>query len=415
MNDLGLKGMVLATSQEFSECPPAKPGCGRSFRRRRRGPRPEPAGVVTGKITAVALASIIVGCSGSSNNSAVPGQGGGISTNTGGNATAGASQTGGTVMVATAGTRSSAGGSAAGGTQASTEGADVGGTNASAGGAATGGATENAGGMNASAGGAPTGGATGNEGGTKAGTGGSTSTLVYQLPTANAGFDYQIGGAYTPPPGVQVVSRDRNSAPAAGLYNICYVNGFQVQPDEGDFWRTQHPDLLLRDSAGNVVVDIDWDEALLDTSTPAKRTALASVIGAWITKCASDGFNAVEVDNLDSYSRSIGLLTQANNVAMMALLSATAHANGLALAQKNSTELLGNVAEMGTDFAIAEECNRYDECADYQAVYGNLVFDVEYQSQDFQKGCTDHPELSIVLRDPNVSPAGLPGYVYQGC
>ena len=289
------------------------------------------------------------------------------------------------------------------GQDAGAGGTTTGGTKANTGGAATGGATANTGGTKAS-----TGGATAN-------TGGSTSTRGLQLPTANAGFDYQIGGAYTPPAGVQVVSRDRNSAPAAGIYNICHVNGFQAQSDEENFWLTQHPDLLLRDSSGTVVVDTGWNEMLLDTSTAAKRTALASVIKDWIAKCASDGFNAVEVHNLDSYGRSNGLLTQANNIALMALLSPAAHADGLAIAQKNSTELLGSAAEMGTDFAIAEECNRYGECTDYQAVYGNLVFVIEYRTQDFQKGCTDHPELSIVLRDLDVSPAGSAGYVYQGC
>jgi hypothetical protein len=56
-----------------------------------------------------------------------------------------------------------------------------------------------------------------------------------------------------------VVSRDRHDAPAAGLYNICYVNGFQIQPDEKSFWTTQHPDLILRDSSGDPVVDADWN------------------------------------------------------------------------------------------------------------------------------------------------------------
>jgi hypothetical protein len=109
------------------------------------------------------------------------------------------------------------------------------------------------------------------------------------------------------------------------------------------------------------------------------------------------------------------LLTQANNVAFMALLSAGAHANGLAVGQKNSVELLGNASEMGTDFAVAEECNRYNECDAYQTVYGNRVFVIEYRSQDFQTGCTNHPELSIVLRDLDVSTPTSSTYVYDGC
>jgi hypothetical protein len=249
-------------------------------------------------------------------------------------------------------------------------------------------------------------------GGAGSPTGGAASVV---LPAANAGFDYQIGGAYPPPAGVTVVSRDRADPPAPGLYNICYVNGFQTQPQEESFWLGQHPDLVLRDGNGDPVVDPDWGEDLLDTSTDVKRTALAAIVGGWISQCAADGFNAVEIDNLDSYSRSGGLLTQANNVAFMALLSATAHSNGLAVGQKNSVELLGSSSEMGTDFAVAEECNRYDECDAYRAVYGDLVFAIEYRLQDFQAGCANHPELSIVLRDLDVSTPSSSTYVYDGC
>lgn len=52
-----------------------------------------------------------------------------------------------------------------------------------------------------------------------------------RLPDAGEPFDYQLGGAYTPPTGVRTVVRDRTAAPAPGLYNICYVNAYQAQPD----------------------------------------------------------------------------------------------------------------------------------------------------------------------------------------
>jgi len=234
------------------------------------------------------------------------------------------------------------------------------------------------------------------------------------LPPANGAFDYQLGEAYPPPEGVVVVTRDRNASPADGLYNICYVNGFQTQPDERDFWTGEHPDLLLRDAGGDPVIDPDWDEMILDVTTPTKRSALADIVGGWIDGCAADGFDAVEIDNLDTYSRSGGLVTQNDAVAFMALLSARAHAAGLPIAQKNSTDVLGRREEMGTDFAVAEECNRYDECGDYTAVYGDQVYVIEYRRSDFDAGCRDFPDLSIVLRDLDLVAPG-PGYVYDGC
>jgi hypothetical protein len=37
------------------------------------------------------------------------------------------------------------------------------------------------------------------------------------LPPANGAFDYQLGGAYPPPPGTQIVTRDRTESPLGGV------------------------------------------------------------------------------------------------------------------------------------------------------------------------------------------------------
>ncbi|MEU7347199.1 endo alpha-1,4 polygalactosaminidase [Streptomyces bacillaris] len=236
------------------------------------------------------------------------------------------------------------------------------------------------------------------------------------LPQANAAFDYQIGGAYTPPAGVEALSRDRGAKPVRGLYNVCYVNAFQTQPDALDWWDKQHPDLVLRDSGGEPVNDEAWGEALLDTSTAAKRTRLAKIVGGWIDGCAKSGFQAVEPDNLDSYERSGGRLTRAHNAAFAKLLAARAHTAGLAIGQKNTTDLLEQREEIGFDFAVAEECGRYDECADYATAYGNRVFVVEYTTRDFAKACSAvGAKGSVVRRDLDVRPAGQEGYVFATC
>ncbi|MGW6716613.1 endo alpha-1,4 polygalactosaminidase [Streptomyces globisporus] len=235
-------------------------------------------------------------------------------------------------------------------------------------------------------------------------------------PTANAVFDYQIGGPYTPPAGVEAVSRDRGARPADGLYNICYVNAFQTQPDALDRWEEDDPDLLLRNADGGLIEDEDWGEALLDTSTGDKRTRLAKIVGEWIDGCAESGFQAVEPDNLDSYERSDGLLTRADNAAFAKLLADRAHAAGLAIGQKNTTDLLGQRREIGFDFAVAEECGRYDECADYAAAYEDKVFVVEYTADDFKEACSSvGATVSVVRRDLDVVPAGRPGYVFRAC
>lgn len=234
------------------------------------------------------------------------------------------------------------------------------------------------------------------------------------LPPVDAMLDYQLGGAYPLPTGVTIVSRDRTATPA-GVYDVCYVNGFQIQPDEEAFWTTEHPDLILRDASGDPVIDADWDEMLIDVGTPEKRAAVAAIVGGWIDGCADAGFDAIEIDNLDSFSRSGGRLDEDDAVAAMRLFADRAHARGLAIAQKNSAELVPRRAEMGTDFVVAEECNRYSECDVYTAAYGDHVLVIEYRRADFDAGCAAFPGLSIVLRDRDLVTPSQPGYVYDGC
>ncbi|MET9909397.1 endo alpha-1,4 polygalactosaminidase [Streptomyces sp. NPDC006476] len=241
----------------------------------------------------------------------------------------------------------------------------------------------------------------------------STHAVTVTLPPTHAAFDYQIGGAYTPPSGVKVVTRDHTASPAAGLYNICYVNAFQAQPGAESDW---DPDLLLRDSAGKVVYDEDWGEALLDVSTDAKRQRIAGTIGAQIDGCRSKGFQAVEPDNYDSYTRSKNRLTANNAQAFIKLLSARAHADGLAIAQKNTSELAGNRKANGLDFAVAEECGQYNECDSYTSAFGNNVIVIEYTDAGRSKACRGWGgTLSIVQRDVDVSPVGTSGYVRKTC
>lgn len=233
------------------------------------------------------------------------------------------------------------------------------------------------------------------------------------LPPVHAGFDYQISGAYSPPPGVRIVSRDHTATPAAGLYNICYVNAFQAQPDAGGSWPA---DLLLRDAHGQVVIDRNWNEALLDISTAVKRERVASRIDQWIDECAGKGFNAIEPDNYDSYTRSDGLLSAADAMAFITLLSAHAHSRGLAIGQKNTAELTGSRSQTRLDFAVAEECAEHDECGGYASAFDDHVVVIEYTDQGLRKACSAfRDKLSIVRRDKDVTTPGSSGYVRKTC
>ena len=220
--------------------------------------------------------------------------------------------------------------------------------------------------------------------------------------------DYQLGGASEPAANVGIVVRDRTDPPAAGLYNVCYVNGFQTQPNEKRFWRG-HRDLLLHDADGQPVVDEAWGETLLDLRTDAKRKALAAIMGRWVGGCARHGYAAVEFDNLDSFTRSDGLLTKRQAIRYAALLVGQAHRHGLAAGQKNLAGYDGT--RIGYDFAIAEECGRYDECQRYVDDFGDQVLMIEYRTQDFAKTCTDFGATHAVeLRDRDLTPSGVHGW-----
>lgn len=227
----------------------------------------------------------------------------------------------------------------------------------------------------------------------------ATASAITPLPVGTD-FDYQLGGDRAVPGNVGIVARDRTAAPIAGKYNICYLNGFQTQPDEQAFWN-KHPRLILR-RGGKPVIDQGWGEKLLDTRTAAKRRDLAAILGRWIAGCGRSGFQAVEFDNLDSFSRSHGLITRADNKAMAALLVAAAHRAGLAAGQKNWSEWNGRT--VGYDFAIAEECGRYHECGSYVHNYGDRVLVIEYRRIDFEATCAAWgARLAVVLRDRALS------------
>jgi hypothetical protein len=235
-------------------------------------------------------------------------------------------------------------------------------------------------------------------------------------PPEGAAFDYQLGGAYEPPAGVTVVARDSTESPVPGAYSICYVNGFQTQP--GDEWPA---DLLLTEHGGRPLEDPDWrDEVLLDISTESKRTRIAERHAATIARCADVGYAAVEFDNLDSFTRSGGALTLEDAVAFATPLVRLAHEHGLAAAQKNTAELgLRGRDEVGFDFAVTEECDRWEECTEFADVYAGRVLNIEYT--DDLRGSADEvcargaTPASTILRDRGLVPAGSPGYAYARC
>ncbi|KIY69372.1 glycoside hydrolase family 114 protein [Cylindrobasidium torrendii FP15055 ss-10] len=254
----------------------------------------------------------------------------------------------------------------------------------------------------------------------------SPTARAVTLPPVNGKADYQLGGAYTPANDVVVVTRDSTASPVSGKYNICYINAFQTQPGDKAYWEdSARSDLLLRKSNGDLFEDPDWKgEYFLDTSTDAKRQRLATIINGWIDGCNSKGFDAIEPDNLDTFTRSNDLLTADNNLALAKLFTDHAHTLGLAVAQKNTGgELEGDGKEVaGFDFAVAEECQEYQqygECDAYANAYGNNWIEIEYTDNGvkwWNQACTARgASISVIYRDREVVPSSSSDYHYQEC
>jgi hypothetical protein len=245
------------------------------------------------------------------------------------------------------------------------------------------------------------------------------------LPPPNADFDYQIGEPYDTDAGV--VTRDWfDGEPSDGSYSICYVNAFQTQDDDPDTdrpdERTNWPKDLVLSDLGD---DPEWGgEYLIDISTADSRSRAAAWLEPMISTCADKGFDAVEFDNLDSWTRFDDTLEgsvpfgRRDAVLFASILVGLAQDRGLPAGQKN-TPRLGRESSLGTigfDFAVVEECGRYDECDDYLEVFGDHIVAIEYTDEGFAAACESAGgRISIVLRDRDVTAPGSPTYVRDTC
>ena len=201
------------------------------------------------------------------------------------------------------------------------------------------------------------------------------------------------------------------------IRDSCYVNAFQTQPD-GDGSR---PDLTSNWPSEVVITELEdpeWGgEFLIDISTSELRSTAAAHVQQMIETCASKGYNAVEFDNLDSFTRyDDSGFTQADAVEYATLLVTNTHALGLAAAQKNTAELLGFKDAIGFDFAVVEQCGEFDECEQFSTAYNEAMVDIEYQDSSFTNACSAIGGTSaVVRRDVGVTAPGSSTYVIDQC
>ncbi len=107
---------------------------------------------------------------------------------------------------------------------------------------------------------------------------------------------------------------------------------------------------------------------------------LSAIMKARLDQAKASGCDAVEADNVDGYSNNTGFsISASDQVKYNKWLAEQAHQRGMSIALKNSVELAAEL-EPFFDFAINEECFKYNECDELQVFIkaGKAVLGAEY-------------------------------------
>jgi hypothetical protein len=132
--------------------------------------------------------------------------------------------------------------------------------------------------------------------------------------------------------------------------------------------------------------------------------------------CQSKGFDAVEPDNMESYTNSPGFpTTAADQLAYNEWVAATVHGLGLAVFQKND---LGQIPSLVGHFdgILDEECNYYSECsslAPYLSA-GKPAWNAEYTADGETTAKFCSADVSAGIEGALFS-INLDGSLFQAC
>ena len=197
-------------------------------------------------------------------------------------------------------------------------------------------------------------------------------------PTVGLTWQWQLTGTLDKSVAAQVYDVDAANTSAAdvaalkaaGRRVICYINvgaHEDFRPDAKNF----------PESVRGKGLDGWPGEKWLDVR---RWDVLEPLLSARFKVCRDKGFDAVEPDNVDGYSNNSGFpLTAGDQLTFNRRVADLAHRLGLAVGLKNDVEQARALAP-AFDFAVNEECARYDEC-DTLKVFtdtGKPVFHVEY-------------------------------------
>lgn len=201
---------------------------------------------------------------------------------------------------------------------------------------------------------------------------------------AGTTWHWQIDGYPPVPPKEQVIDLDLFDVPEskireyrdAGKTVICYFSGGSYEA-----WR---PDASKIPKSARGKKMSGWDELWINVRDTGVRSTMASRMEL----AAKKGCHGVEIDNVDGYANITGFkVTKNDSLNFLKYLSSKAHDLKLIIGLKNSPELVTNLV-LHFDFAVVEECSKYNECDKYEPFTraNRAVFQAEY-SKFSQKVC----------------------------
>ena len=250
-------------------------------------------------------------------------------------------------------------------------------------------------------------------------------------PTGKVIWDWQIGASTDAsiglPAGANLIDLDGFGVSAAtvaalkskGAYMVCYLDVGSYEPGRPDSAR--YPSYL------KLQQDPDWPaEYFLDITDVFKpNSVLASILTDRMKMCKSKGFDALEPDNLQNDENvSGGRITSQQQLDFNGWIADQAHANGLAVFQKNGpdkileTDRTGKMMVEKFDGILNEQCQQYSECgplAEYTK-RGKLALNVEYR-KSVALNCTLMHSNGIVALKKDLGLVGrnMSGYLRESC
>ncbi len=280
-----------------------------------------------------------------------------------------------------------------------------------------------------------------------------TSGTINLPPTGKISWDWQIGASgdsnVVVPSGAVLMDVDGfnisaskiSSLKASGIYTVCYI-------DAGSY-EDGRPDSSLYPAYLKIYKDVQWNEWFLDVKDvfrPIQPAGTQLVNNQWVDAsgkplaglptagafalllearfkmCADKGFDALEPDNLQNDENAGGKVSLQEQIDFNGWVADTAHANNLAVFQKNGPDKIllkdktGKMMVEKFDAILNEECQTNSECpplAEY-VKRGKLALNTEYVGT-LDCALSNSLVINSIMKDLPLTGGNMAKYTRKTC